>query len=67
MTAMLIRRLAWLLVACALFLHAIERFNPHPPQLLVQADYQRCVTIRNEPLVVSKPQIAGTSTISEVS
>lgn len=64
MTAMLLRRLAWLLIACLLFLRALEHFNPHPPRLLVQADYQRCIPINPGPL--AKRKFRGSASISEV-
>jgi hypothetical protein len=54
MTALLLRRLAWLLLACALFLSALERFNPNPPSLLIHADFQRCIHVGNGPMLTKQ-------------
>lgn len=38
MIRMLVDRLLFVLLACAVWLAIVEQFNPHPPQLLVQAN-----------------------------
>ena len=44
-------RLLVVVLICVCVLDLLERFNPNPPALLVQADYSECATVKNGPLV----------------
>lgn len=54
MLRMLLDRLLVVALAVAIGVSVAHHFKPTAQPLLVQADYQKCVTIRNEPLTRSR-------------
>lgn len=59
MIALLARRLALTFLLALAVVALIEQFNPAPPELLMafhRADYRRCVTIHNGPLIQRSTQ-----------